>query len=56
MNADLTKQSNQLKKKTKNIMTGSRLNIVKTKKSSENSLRMKNRRLFANRKRSMKKG
>ena len=35
--------------------TGSRLNIVKTKKSSENSLKMKNRRLFANRKRSMKK-
>lgn len=45
-----------LERRILSIMTNSKKSIAITKKLSENSLRMKNRRLFANRKRSMKKG
>lgn len=45
-----------LERRTLSIMTNSKKSIAITKKLSENSLRTKNRRLFANRKRSMKKG
>ena len=56
MNADLTKRLRLWKERTLSIMTSSKKSIAITKKSSENSLRTKSRRLFASRKRSMKKG